>query len=154
MEQKGSRAKRAEENFLRGYNCCQSVFLAFADRYGFEKETALKLSCSFGGGMGRMRKVCGAVSGMALVCGMETGNTDPEDQEAKKANYGKMRELAAAFEEAQGSMICAELLGLTEQARQAEGAEPSLRTKEYYKKRPCKDLVRFAAELLEREFCD
>ena len=91
------RADRAEENFRKGFNCCQSVFLAFADQYGIDEKTALKLSCSFGGGLGRLRQVCGAVSGMALVCGLECGNTDPENQNAKTENYSRMRKLAAAF---------------------------------------------------------
>ena len=145
------RADRAEENFRKGFNCCQSVFLAFADQYGIDEETALKLSCSFGGGLGRLRQVCGAVSGMALVCGLECGNTDPENQSAKTENYSRMRKLAAAFEKAQGSIICAELLGMGTN-RKKEEAVPSLRTESYYKKRPCPELVRFAAELLEEEF--
>lgn len=155
MEKNGemnqNRAVRAEENFRKGFNCCQSVFLAFADHYGIDEETALKLSCSFGGGLGRLRQVCGAVSGMALVCGLECGNTDPENQKAKTENYSRMRKLASAFEEAQGSIVCAELLGMGT-GRKKEEAAPSLRTESYYKKRPCPELVRFAAELLEREF--
>lgn len=145
-------AERAANYFLEGYNCCQSVFLAFSDRYGIDRETALKLSCSFGGGMGRMRQVCGAVSGMALVCGMETGNTDGKDKQKKTENYGKMRRLAEAFREKNGSIVCGELLGLSGQAGNTEGTAPSDRTAEYYKKRPCKELVRCAAEILEREF--
>ena len=143
---------RAAEYFLEGYNCCQSVFLAFAGRYGIDRETALKLSCSFGGGMGRMRQVCGAVSGMALVCGLETGNTDQADKGAKTKNYEQMRKLAGAFREKNGSIVCGELLGLSEQKKKEEGAAPSDRTAEYYKKRPCKELVRCAAEILEKEF--
>lgn len=149
-----NRAVRAVNYFLEGYNCCQSVFLAFADRYGIDGETALKLSCSFGGGMGRMRQVCGAVSGMALVCGLETGNTDAKDKQKKTENYGRMRRLAEAFREKNGSIVCGELLGLSEQMKKEEGAAPSDRTAEYYKKRPCKELVRCAAEILEREFTE
>ena len=147
-----SDSERAAELFGQGYNCCQSVLLAFADHYGIDRETALKLSCSFGGGMGRMRQVCGAVSGMALVCGLETGNTDPKNQQVKTENYETMRRLAEAFREANGSIVCGELLGLTEKDKKEEGAAPSLRTAEYYKKRPCKELVRCAAALLEQEF--
>ena len=147
-----ARSERAADYFQEGFNCCQSVFLAFADRYGFDRETALKLSCSFGGGMGRMRQVCGAVSGMALVCGLETGNTDAGDRRKKTENYGRMRKLADAFREKQGSIVCGELLGLSEGQKKEEDAAPSERTAEYYKKRPCKELVRCAAELLEREF--
>ncbi len=148
-----SRADRAEENFLKGYNCCQAVFLAFADKYGIDEETALRLSCSFGGGMSRIRTVCGAVSGMALVCGMETGNTDCTDQKAKTDNYARMRGLAGEFEKQNGSIICRELLGLDKNAGRTQGAAPSARTEEYYKKRPCKKIVRCAAEILEKEFC-
>lgn len=147
-----SRADRAASYFGQGYNCCQSVFLAFADKYGIGEELALKLACSFGGGMGRMRQVCGAVSGMALVCGMETGNTDPEDQKAKTENYAMMRNLAEKFREKNGSIICGELLGLSQKTKEEETAAPSLRTAEYYKKRPCKEIVRCAAEILENEF--
>ena len=99
-----------------------------------------------------MRQVCGAVSGMALVCGLETGNTDPKNQQAKTENYETMRRLSEAFREANGSIVCGELLGLTEKDKKEEGAAPSLRTAEYYKKRPCKELVRCAAALLEQEF--
>lgn len=152
-EQEGkTRAERAEEYFLEGYNCCQAVFLAFAGRYGIEKETALKLSCSFGGGMGRMRQVCGAVSGMALVCGMETGNTDSKDKITKTKNYECMRKLADAFREQNGSIVCGELLNLS--AKVKEEAAPSERTAEYYKRRPCKELVKCAAEILEQEFLE
>ncbi|QNM06125.1 C-GCAxxG-C-C family protein [Qiania dongpingensis] len=147
-----SRAERAAEFFGQGYNCCQSVFLAFCDKYGIEQETALRLSCSFGGGMGRMRQVCGAVSGMALVCGLETGNTDCRNQQAKTENYETMRRLAEAFRRENGSIVCGELLGLTDAEKKAETSAPSYRTAEYYKKRPCKELVRCAAEILEKEF--
>ncbi|MBQ9887525.1 MAG: C_GCAxxG_C_C family protein [Lachnospiraceae bacterium] len=146
---KEERIKRAGELFSSGYNCCQSVFAAFADKYGIDEQTALKLSCSFGGGMGRMREVCGAVSGMALVCGMETGNTDGANQTQKKENYEKMRELADRFKEENGSIICRQLLGLE---KMEESAEPLLRTAEYYKKRPCKELVMCAAQILAEEF--
>lgn len=146
---KNERITRAGELFSKGYNCCQAVFAAFADKYGIDEETALKLACSFGGGIGRMREVCGTVSGMALVCGMETGNTDGDNQNKKKENYEKMRGLAAKFEEENGSIICRQLLGLE---KKEESAEPSLRTAEYYRKRPCKELVICAARILTEEF--
>lgn len=151
-EAEKSRSQSAAEYFSGGYNCSQSVFLAFADKYGIDRETALKLSCSFGGGMGRMRQVCGAVSGMALVCGMETGNTDSGNQQKKTENYETMRRLAGEFKKINGSIVCGELLGLTKEKQKEETAAPSLRTAEYYKKRPCKELVRCAAEILEKEF--
>ena len=144
-----SRSEYAAQLFGQGYNCCQSVFLAFSDRYGLEEELALRLSCSLGAGMGRMRLVCGTVSAMALVCGLETGNTDPKDQEGKTRNYEEIRKLAGAFRDSQGTVICRELLGLSEEEAQAEGAAPARRTAEYYKKRPCKELVRRADQILE-----
>lgn len=148
---KEQRVEKAGELFKQGYNCSQSVFLAFADKYGIDENMALKLACSFGGGISRLREVCGAVSGMALVCGLETGNTDPGNQEGKKENYSKMRELAARFEEENGSIICRQLLGIE---KREESAEPSLRTAEYYKKRPCRELVMCAAGILADEFSD
>ena len=149
MRKMGKRSERAKELFCQGYNCSQSVFAAFADRYGLSEEMALKLSASFGGGFGRLREVCGTVSGMALVCGLETGATMGKDIEGKKHNYEVMQKLAAQFKEDHGSIICKELLGLTK----PEGtAQPEKRTPEYYKKRPCKELIGYAALLLEQEF--
>ena len=146
---KEERMQKAGDLFMSGYNCCQSVFMAFADKYGIDEETALKISCSFGGGLSRLREVCGSVSGMALVCGMETGNTDAKNQAAKTANYAKMRELAAKFEELHGSIVCRQLLGIE---KKEESAAPSFRTGEYYKKRPCKELIMSAAGILAEEF--
>lgn len=143
------RIEKSGELFSKGYNCSQAVFAAFADKYGIDEDTALKLACSFGGGLGRMREVCGTVSGMALVCGMETGNTDSYNQSQKKDNYAKMRKLAAKFEEENGSIICKQLLGIE---KKEESAEPLLRTEEYYRKRPCKELVMCAARILTEEF--
>ena len=82
-----TRVEKAERLFKEGYNCSQSVFAAYCDLYGIEEEMALKLSASFGGGMGRMREVCGAVSGMFLIAGIETGATEGKDSEGKKHNY-------------------------------------------------------------------
>lgn len=131
-----------------GHNCAQSVFAAYADKYGIDKETALKLSASFGGGMGRLRQVCGAVSGMMMVNGMENGCTNPEDREAKKQNYAMVQQLAAAFKQENGSIICGELLSGTCQ-KVSTDPMASERTPEYYRKRPCADYVRFCAELIE-----
>lgn len=140
------RQERAKEYFMKGYNCAQSVFAAFADLYGMDEETALKLSCSFGAGMGRMREVCGAVSGMFLVVGLECGNTDPTNQQQKTANYETVRMLADRFKEKNKTIICRELLGI----RAAEkSAVPSERTEEYYKTRPCVRTVMDAAGILE-----
>lgn len=141
---------RAVELFEQGYNCAQAVFGAFADEVGIEKETALRLSCSFGGGMGRMREVCGACSGMFLVAGMVNGTTDGADREGKKENYDTVQRLANRFREANGSIICRELLAGVSVAH-AGTTTPEERTGEYYKKRPCKELVRLAAEIVAEE---
>ncbi len=145
-----TRVDTALELFAEGYNCAQAVFAAFADKYGIDRDTALKLSSSFGGGMGRMREVCGAASGMFMVIGLETGATDGDDKDTKAANYKKVRELAEKFKEQTGSLICRELLGLDKNA--AETHVPEARTPAYYEKRPCADMVRIAAELLVEEF--
>lgn len=137
--------KKAESLFLQGYNCCQSVFCAFADEFGMDFDTALRLSSSFGGGMGRLREVCGAVSAMFMIAGLADGYADPEDDLAKAKHYERIQALAAQFKEKHGSIICRDLLGL-------EGAQspvPEARTKQYYQKRPCAEFVKYAAKLLE-----
>lgn len=131
-----------------GHNCAQSVFAAYADKYGIDKETALKLSTSFGGGMGRMRQVCGAVSGMFMVNGLENGCTHPEDREAKKHNYEMVQQLAAAFKQENGSIICGELLA-GNCVKVSTDPMASERTPEYYRKRPCAEYVRCCAQLIE-----
>ena len=136
---------KAYEAFFKGYNCSQCVALAFAAEMGLTEEQALKLSSGFGGGMGRMREVCGAFSGAVLVLGALYGNTDPA---GKTATYARVQELAARYKARNGggSIVCRELLGL----KQAEGSPvASARTAEYYKKRPCPQLVRLAAEIME-----
>ena len=136
----------AEQLFREGYNCAQSVLIAFGDLTGLEKETAAKLASSFGGGIGRMREVCGAVSGAAMALGLVKGYADPTDPEAKKAHYHLVQEFARRFREKNGSIICRELLsGVSVQ----QGSDPEARTAEYYKKRPCPELVRQAAEILD-----
>ena len=150
-----SRAERAAKLFMEGCNCAQAVFVTYADLYGFDKATAMRIAASFGAGMGRMREVCGAVSGMFLVAGMETGATKGRDQEGKRRNYEVVQQLAARFKEEYGSIICRELLGLdkkqlTEKEReQMLGVTPQARTAEYYKKRPCKEQIVCAAKILE-----
>ena len=145
----GQRADKAKELFTSGCNCSQAVFLAFADRYGIDENTALLLASSFGGGMGRSREVCGALSGMLLVNGMETGSTDLSDIAAKTANYESARSLMERFKNDNGSIYCHELLGI---GRKGESAVPDARTKEYYQKRPCAEIVYSAALALEEEF--
>lgn len=138
--------KIAKELFLEGYNCTQAVVAAFADQIDFDREELLKMASSFGGGMGRMREVCGAVSGMFLVAGYLYGYADPKDFQAKKEHYARIQELAEAFREKHGSIVCRELLGVE---GKDHSPNPSERTKEYYKKRPCPDVVAAAAHILD-----
>lgn len=141
------RRERAMALFEEGYNCAQSVFLAFSDLHGMDTHMAAALSSSFGGGMGRLREVCGAVSGMFLVAGILYGYDDPGPGR-KKRHTMREQELAKAFEEKNGSIVCRELLGLSVKR---EKPTPKERTAEYYKKRPCKELVGDAAEILEKD---
>ena len=136
----------AEELFREGYNCAQAVLIAFSDVTGLDRGTAARLSSSFGGGLGRMREVCGAVSGAAMVLGMVKGCADPTDTEAKKAHYRRIQDFARRFKELNGSIVCRELLA---GVSVTSGGEPEARTSEYYKKRPCPQLVRQAAQILE-----
>ena len=138
-------AYAAEENFLNGYNCTQAVFLAFQDLFEMDEKTAAKLSSSFGGGMGRLREVCGAVSGMFLVAGMLYGYDTPGAHQEKSDHYKRIQELAKAYELENGSIVCRELLGLSEKRQQPV---PEKRTEEYYTKRPCPKLVCMAAAIM------
>ena len=139
-------SKKAEELFLSGYNCAQAVFCAFCDLTGFEIEAAAKLASSFGGGFGRLREVCGAVSGAFMVAGLKYGYSDPADKTAKTEHYKLIQDMAAKFKEENGSIICRELL---EVGDEKETHVPEDRTKEYYKKRPCAQLVETAAKIAE-----
>lgn len=142
--EKEERVKRAVELFKSGFNCSQSVVAAFADMYGFTEEQALRMSASFGGGIGRMRQTCGAACGMFLLAGLEKGAVDGKDREGKAANYALVQELAEEFKRHNGSLVCAELLGL----KKAENSSvPEARTQEYYAKRPCAKMVEVAAEI-------
>ncbi len=141
-----SHKEQAMKYFKDGYNCAQSVFLAFCDEYGMEFETALKISSSFGAGMGKLREVCGAVSGMFMVAGMIYGYTDPKDLTSKTKHYERIQTLAKEFEDQNRSIICRELLGI---GKEKDGPTPEVRTKEYYQKRPCLELVGMAADIME-----
>lgn len=136
----------ARELFLEGYNCCQAVFTAFCDVTGMEQKTALQLASSFGGGMGKLREVCGAVSGMFMVAGALYGYDAPKDADAKNAHYARIQELAAAFQAENKSIVCRELLGLDVKK---ESPIAAARTKEYYQKRPCAELVACAARIMD-----
>ena len=139
------RIEKAVELFKEGYNCSQSVVAAFADMYGFTNEQALKMSASFGGGIGRMRQTCGAACGLFMLAGLETGCTEGKDREGKENNYKVVQALAEEFRKRNGSLICAELLGLSKTA--PTPATPEARTAEYYKKRPCVKMVEEAARI-------
>jgi C_GCAxxG_C_C family probable redox protein len=144
---KKTRSELAMAYFKQGYNCSQSVFLAFCDLYGMEPETAAKISSSFGGGMGRLREVCGAVTGMFMVAGMIYGFTNPNDQKSKTKHYERIQYLAKEFEEKNHSIICRELLGL---GKGKDSPVPEPRTAEYYKKRPCIELVGMGADIMDQ----
>lgn len=139
-------AKKAMGLFKQGFNCSQSVFGAFCDEMDIDFETAMKMSSSFGGGMGRLREVCGAVTGMFMVAGMKYGYSDPTDKKAKTEHYKLIQTLGKEFEAKNSSMICRELLGLNVKN---DSPVPEERTDEYYKKRPCAELVGDAAEMLD-----
>lgn len=149
---KEQRVRRAEELFMQGFNCSQSVVAAFADIYGYTEEQALRLSAGFGGGIGRMRLTCGAACGMFTLAGMDCGSVTPGDREGKSHNYKVVQSLAERFVAEHGSLTCAELLKLKKSAPITY--EASERTAEYYKKRPCVNQIisaaRIFAEYLER----
>ena len=146
-----NRVEKAVELFKSGYNCAQSVVAAYADLFGMDRETALKVSASFGGGMGRMREICGAVSGMFILNGLANGQTDPADKESKALNYAKVQQLAQDFRQANGSIVCRELLAGTGEAPSSDPLHPSERTQAFYRKRPCSEYVRCCAQLVEKE---
>ena len=128
------RIQKAVELFKSGYNCSQSVVAAFADMYGFTQEQALRMAASFGGGIGRMRETCGAACGLFLVAGLKTGATEAADREGKAANYAVVQELAAEFKKRNGSLICAELLGLKK--KEPVSTIPEERSAQYYLQTP------------------
>lgn len=141
-------AEMAKALFEEGYNCAQSVTLAFADEMGLDREMAARIASSFGGGLGRLRQVCGCVSGMAIVAGELYGYADPGAREEKADHYRLIQELAGEFERQAGSIICRELLsGITGDTAPV----PEERTKDYYKKRPCGELAALAAGILEKK---
>jgi len=140
-----TRGEKAKDYFMQGYNCAQAVACAFCDEMGLDEKTVAKLASSFGGGMGRMREVCGACSGMFMVAGQLWGYDNPKAREEKSEHYARIQKLAAAFKEENGSIICRELLsGVT------KDPTPEERTPTYYKKRPCGEYVQCAADIVEK----
>ncbi len=144
------RGEAALTYFTQGYNCAQAVFLAFGDLTGLDPATAARLVSSFGGGMGRMREVCGAVSGALAILGLLSGYDSPDDNEGKSRHYANVRDFAERFKAKTGggSIICRELLAGAK-ADPTPGGEPEARTEAYYKKRPCGELCAIAAEIVE-----
>ena len=134
---------KAAELFLSGYNCAQAVMVAFCDVTGLEEKTAARYAAAFGGGMGRMREVCGAVSGMFMVLSILYGYEDPDDPR-KKTIYSQVQELAGKFREENGSIICREIL-----KNPPSDPAPSPRTAKYYAERPCARMVMTAARLMD-----
>ncbi|MCQ2143488.1 MAG: C-GCAxxG-C-C family protein [Bacteroidales bacterium] len=166
-EELDERVQSAVEYFMKGYGCGQSVVAAFADLYGLTEAQALMVGAGFGGGVGRLRMMCGAVSGLVVLAGLDSPETAGEDPKAKAACYGLVQKLLATYKAENGSIICAELLGLKplgsfEDSLPASGAAapacaladtnigspvPDERNAEYYRKRPCAAKVESAARI-------
>ena len=141
-----NRKEKAMSLFEDGYNCSQAVVLAFSDLTGVAEKTLARLASSFGGGMGRLREVCGAVTGAFMVLGLLYGYEDAETGAKKAEHYMRIQHFAERFSEETGSIVCRELLGLD---KKKDSPIPEIRTEQYYKKRPCRELVGLSAEILE-----
>ena len=141
------RVERAVENFMAGYGCCQSVVAAFADLYGLDDTLAKKVAAGFGGGVGRLRMMCGAVSGIVMLIGLDCGQTEGSDREGKSACYKVVQELLARSKQENGSLICAEILGIQGYQKAVCSFVASERTADYYKSRPCAAKVESAARI-------
>ena len=139
------RIEKAVSLFKEGFNCSQSVVAAFADKYGFTHEQALRMSASFGAGIGRMRETCGAACGLFLLAGLETGAVEGADRDGKARNYAVVQELAEEFKRRNGALRCADLLGLSQ--KEPVVSTPEARTAQYYAKRPCVKMVEEAARI-------
>ena len=142
-----TRREASMANFRKGYNCAQSIVMAFEDMLPVDGAQLSRLASSFGGGMGRLREVCGSVSGMFMVIGLLYGYGGPETGQIKADHYARIQELARRFESKHGSIVYRELLGLGVRHDQPV---PEQRTDEYYKKRPCEEIIGDAAEILEQ----
>jgi C_GCAxxG_C_C family probable redox protein len=141
------RVHRAVDNFMAGYGCCQSVVAAFSDLYGLDTTMAKRIAAGFGGGVGRMRMMCGAVSGIVMLVGLDCGQTEGSDREGKSACYKVVQDLLNQSKQENGSLICAEILGLKGYTKAPNSYVASARTAEYYKKRPCAAKVESAARI-------
>ena len=142
-----ARVARAVDYFMEGFGCCQSVVAAFSDLYGIDEEQAKRIGAGFGGGVGRLRMMCGAVSSIVILVGLDCGQTDGDDRDGKSACYQVVQQLLARSEAENGSLICAEILGLKGHEKAQSSYIASPRTAEYYKKRPCAAKVESAARI-------
>lgn len=142
-----ARVQRAVDNFMQGYGCCQSVVAAFADSYNLDDTMAKRIAAGFGGGVGRMRMMCGAVSGIVILAGLDRGQIDGADRKGKSMCYKVVQELLDEFKVQNGSVVCAELLGLKGHEKAQSSYVASPRTAEYYKTRPCAAKVESAARI-------
>lgn len=140
-------SEQAVKYFKEGYNCSQAVLITYCEKLGLDKQTALMLSSSFGGGIGRLREVCGAASGMFMVAGLKLGYIEPKDINKKEEHYRLIQQLAKEFEKINCSLICREILGLD---IHHDKPKPEERTENYYKKRPCVEVVRSAAQIIDK----
>lgn len=147
-KENSSRAQKAKDYFLSGYTCCQSLSAAFYDKTGLDESTVLRLTLGFGAGVGRMREICGAVSGMAFIVSAYYGDSESGNTETKKKIYSYIQELVSQFKKINGSVVCADILGL-ERGR-FSSPSPEKRTDDYYKKRPCAEIVFGAADMLNK----
>ena len=145
-----TRVQRAVDNFMAGYGCCQSVVAAFADLYGLDDVMAKRIAAGFGGGVGRLRMMCGAVSGIVMLVGLDCGQTEGSDREGKSACYKVVQDLLARSKAENGSLICAEILGIQGYQKAQNSYVASARTAEYYKTRPCAAKVESAARIFAR----
>ena len=142
-----ARVQRAVDNFMQGYGCCQSVVAAFAYLYNLDDTMAKRIAAGFGGGVGRMRMMCGAVSGIVILAGLDRGQIDGADRKGKSMCYKVVQELLDEFKVQNGSVVCAELLGLKGHEKAQSSYVASPRTAEYYKTRPCAAKVESAARI-------
>ena len=143
-----ARVERAVNYFKSGYNCAQAVVMAYDDVMGLSVEMLAKIAAPFGGGMGRMREVCGTVSGMTFIAGAISPATNPQNLDERKANYALVQRFAQSFRDENGDIVCRRLLGLEPSVERSESPMPSKRTEEYYRKRPCAEYVASAARIV------
>ena len=144
------RVQRAVDNFMAGYGWCQRVVAAFADLYGLDEVMAKRIAAGFGGGVGRLRMMCGAVSGLVMLVGLDCGQTKGSDSEGKSACYKVVQDLLAQSKAENGSLICAEILGIKGYEKAQDSYVASARTAEYYKTRPCAAKVESAARIFAK----